>query len=373
VIMRSGARPDHQSGLRSSPVSSGARPDHQSGLRSSPVSSGARTRTPPPRLRRLALGTLITTFVLVIVGGIVRVSDSGLGCGPAGSGLNGWPFCNGDIVPGLDLNAVIEYTHRVLAAIVGVLMIALAVIAVRRAREQRGLVRAAVAAAVLVLAQGLLGAATVEKDLDEGLVAAHLGLAMVLLALLLYVWHASRQSPVVRDRGGGRGLWPLSVAASFVVFCTIVAGGYMAGTQNYGRADYQPGDGAHHACGKEFPTCNGEFLPFGEARLVDIHLTHRVFMYLACILVIALVVLTLRRRPGGGAAKAARMAAAVLVAQVLVGALNVWLDEYEALIVLHLALGTLLWMSVVSVALGLAPAPSPARTRPDTKAKAVPA
>ena len=55
----------------------------------------------------------------------------------------------------------------------------------------------------------------------------------------------------------------------------------MAGTQNYGRADYQLGDGAHHACGKEFPTCNGDFMPFGEARLVDIHLTHRVFMYLA--------------------------------------------------------------------------------------------
>jgi heme A synthase len=331
-------------------------------------------RPPPARLRRLALGTLITTFVLVIVGGIVRVSDSGLGCGPAGSGLNGWPFCNGDIVPGLDLNAVIEYTHRVLAAIVGVLMIALAVIAIRRAREHRGLVRAAVAAAVLVLAQGLLGAATVEKDLDEGLVAAHLGLAMVLLALLLYVLRESRpQTSDLRPQSGGRGLWPLSVVASFVVFCTIVAGGYMAGTQNYGRADYQPGDGAHHACGKEFPTCNGEFLPFGEARLVDVHLTHRVFVYLACILVIALVVLTLRRRAGEGAAKAARMAAAVLVAQVLVGALNVWLDEYEALIVLHLALGTLLWMSVVSVSLGLAPAPSAAPTRADAQAEALPA
>ena len=59
----------------------------------------------------------------------------------------------------------------------------------------------------------------------------------------------------------------------------------MAGTQKYGRADYQLGDGAHHACGKEFPTCNGGFMPFGDARLVDIHLTHRFFMYLAVIAV----------------------------------------------------------------------------------------
>ena len=71
----------------------------------------------------------------------------------------------------------------------------------------------------------------------------------------------------------------------------------MAGTQNYGRADYQLGDGAHHACGKEFPTCNGDFMPFGQARLVDIHLTHRLFMYLATILVIALVVLALQAAP----------------------------------------------------------------------------
>ncbi len=70
----------------------------------------------------------------------------------------------------------------------------------------------------------------------------------------------------------------------------------MAGTQNYGRTDYQLGEGAHHACGKQFPTCNGEFMPFGRAQLVDIHLTHRAFMYLASILVIALAVVALRRR-----------------------------------------------------------------------------
>ena len=113
----------------------------------------------------------------------------------------------------------------------------------------------------------------------------------------------------------------------------------MAGTQNYGRADYQVGDGAHHACGKEFPSCNGDFMPFGQARLVDIHLTHRAFMYIASLLVIALVVVALRRRPTPGIVRSAWLAAAVLAAQVLVGALNVWLDEYEALIVLHLALG----------------------------------
>ena len=329
--------------------------------------------SPPYRgYRRLALATLAATFLLVIVGGIVRVSDSGLGCGPAGSGINGWPFCNGDLVPGVDLNSIIEYSHRALAGIVGIMMIALAVVTWRRYRSHAGLMRATVASAVLVIAQGLLGAATVEKNLDEGLVAAHLGLAMALLALLLYVLRASK-NPGARGVEGGRGFRPLAVAAVLFVLFTIVAGGYMAGTQNYGRADYQPGDGAHYACGKEFPTCNGDFMPFGQARLVDIHLTHRAFMYIATILVIALVVLSLRRRPSDGVARGAHFAGGILLFQVLVGALNVWLDEYEALIVLHLALGTLLWMGVVNLALQLYPVGEPATERARGGPRAVPA
>jgi heme A synthase len=304
--------------------------------------------------RRLALATIVATFVLVIIGGIVRVSDSGLGCGPADSGFHGWPFCNGNVLPGLDVNTIIEYSHRTVAGIVGLMMIALAVMAWRRQRGNRALVRASIAAALLVVAQGLLGAATVENDLDETLVAAHLGLAMALFALTIYIWRASKPENVgAEPADGGRRFKPLAIAASALAFCTIVAGGYMAGTQNYGRADYQLGDGAHHACGKEFPSCNGGFLPFGETRLVDIHLTHRVFVYLTTLFVLALIVLALRRRPSPGVVRNAWIAAAILAAQLLVGALNVWLDEYEALIVLHLALGTLLWGTLVGLAFQL--------------------
>jgi heme A synthase len=309
---------------------------------------------PSPGYRRLALATAIATFVLVLVGGVVRVSDSGLGCGPAGSGFHGWPFCNGDVVPGLDLNSVIEYTHRVLAGAVGIMILVLAVLALRRYRSNRVLVRATVAAGVLVLLQGGLGGATVEENLEEALVAAHLGLAMLLLGLLILVHRAARPDVIGAEPAQASPRFrALAVATSAAVLLTIVAGGYMAGTQNYGRADYQLGDGAHHACGKEFPTCNGELMPFGEARLVDIHLTHRAFMYLASALVIALVVVALRRRPSPGVARWARALAGLLVLQVLVGALNVWLDEYEALILLHLALGTLLWSAAVGLTLQL--------------------
>jgi heme A synthase len=310
-------------------------------------------------VRRLVLATGIATFVLIIVGGVVRVSDSGLGCGPAGSGFHGWPFCNGDVVPGVDLNSIVEYTHRVLAIVVGLMILTLFVQAWRRHRQ---LLPATGALLVLVIAQGALGGATVEENLEEVYVAAHLGLAMLLLGGLLYLWRVVRGAQV---EAGGAGLRVLSIAATAAIFCTIVAGGYMAGTQNYGRADYRLGQGAHHACGKEFPTCNGEFMPFGRAELVDIHLTHRAFMYLASILVITLVVVALRRRV---AVRYAWALAALLAIQILVGALNVWLDEYELLILLHLALGTLLWATSLGVTLQLAPARERARRRAEAVA-----
>ena len=300
-----------------------------------------------PGYRRLALFTAIATFALIIVGGVVRVSDSGLGCGPAGSGFSGWPFCNGDLVPGVDLNSIVEYTHRVLAVVVGFMILALFVQAFRRYRL---LLPATGALLVLVAVQGGLGGVTVEENLEEAYVAAHLCLAMLLLGLLLYIVRTTRG---VEPVDGGPRLRALATAASVVVLCTIVAGGYMAGTQNYGRVDYQLGDGAHHACGKEFPSCNGDFMPFGESRLVDIHLTHRFFMYVASILVIALVVVALRRRI---AVRYAWALAGLLALQVLVGALNVWLDEYELLILAHLALGTLLWAASLSMTLQLSPA-----------------
>jgi heme A synthase len=310
-------------------------------------------------VRRLVPATAIATFTLIIVGGVVRVSDSGLGCGPAGSGFHGWPFCNGDVVPGVDLNSIVEYTHRVLATVVGLMILALFVLAWRRHRQ---LLPATAALLVLVIAQGALGGATVEENLEEVYVAAHLGLAMLLLGLLLYLWRATRGAERAQ---GGPGLRPLAILAAAAVFCTIVAGGYMAGTQNYGRADYRLGQGAHHACGKQFPTCNGEFMPFGKAELVDIHLTHRAFMYLASILVIALVVVALRRRV---AVRFAWALAGLLAVQILVGALNVWLDEYEFLILLHLALGTLLWATTVGLTLELAPASERARGRAEAVA-----
>src|SRR2546429_3366409 len=113
--------------------------------------------TPSSAFRRLASWTAVATFLLIVLGGVVRVSESGLGCGPGGSGTRGWPLCRGDLIPGFSLHTGIEYAHRAVASIVVVEMFVLAVWAWRRHRGHRWLVRATVAGAGLVVAQAGLG------------------------------------------------------------------------------------------------------------------------------------------------------------------------------------------------------------------------
>jgi len=281
------------------------------------------------RFRRLVNLTIVATFVLIVIGGVVRVSESGLGCGPAGSGTHGWPLCGGRVVPFIETNAVIEFSHRVAAGVVAIL--------------------------ILVLAW---------RALNEVLVAAHLGLAMLLLALLIAVRRATMEGSPATARPG-RGLRPLAVAAVMLLFATIVAGGYMAGTEGEG-AEGAPVAGAHLACGKEFPGCAGEALPFGMDEMVDVHLTHRVLMYLATIAVLALVAVARRR---GVRSPALPLAVGLLAVQILLGALNVWLGKHGELIVAHLTVGTLLWGTVFYAAMELLPVPAAGRMpqrRPET-------
>ena len=71
---------------------------------------------PSQGFRRIAYAAALLTFVLIIVGGVVRISDSGLGCGAGGSGTKGWPLCDGRVVPLINANMIVEYTHRIVAA-----------------------------------------------------------------------------------------------------------------------------------------------------------------------------------------------------------------------------------------------------------------
>jgi heme A synthase len=304
-----------------------------------------------------------------------------LGCGPGGSGTKGWPLCGGDVVPLVgDENTFIEFSHRLLAAVVVALIALLCWWAYRDLRERHTWTfRGSVAAAVIVLIQAGLGGLTVEHSLKDGLVAAHLGTAMLLLGLLLWLSFKARSEAAVEGhqavRQPVRGLKPYAATAAVLLLGAIVAGGYMAGTEERGVNEVGPNiAGAHLACGHQFPTCgDGRFLPFGDNRLTDIHLTHRVLVYAATLAIIVLVSVAYAR---GSRDRLLVLGALLLLGQVLLGGMNVWLGEHASLIVAHLTVATLLWATVVSIAYRLAWLPSPARSgerAPRAEASAAPA
>ena len=308
------------------------------------------------RFRRLVTATIVATFVLILIGGIVRVSDSGLGCGPAGSGTHGWPLCEGGVVPERSAESVIEYTHRIAAGIVSVLMLLVAWRAWRHLRAHRWIVGLSAAAGVLVLAQAGLGGLTVEEGLDEYLVAAHLGLAMIFLGALFAIRRLAAEPAPRRARGTPLLRWLAGVTA-VLVLATIVAGGLVAGTEGEGTPN-EPVVGAHTACGEQFPTCVDKFMPFGMDRLIDIQLVHRLFMYLTAIAVLALVAVAIRQR---APSRSFAAVGGLVAAQILLGAANVWFGKHAGLIVAHLSLGTAIWATIVyaNTTLMRIPAPRP--------------
>ncbi|MGZ8585769.1 MAG: COX15/CtaA family protein, partial [Actinomycetota bacterium] len=132
------------------------------------------------RFQKLSIATTASTLLLVAVGGLVRATDSGLGC-------PGWPTCFGRWVPPLEFHAIIEYSHRLLASVVVVLVAAQAVLAWRRHRGERRILGPAIAAVALVFFQAALGGVVVEGGLEATVVALHFATAMALVGVLSFV------------------------------------------------------------------------------------------------------------------------------------------------------------------------------------------
>lgn len=278
-------------------------------------------------IRWLALAVAIAGYLLIVIGGTVRVTGAGLGCGPE------WPLCNGRLVPGWDLLAWIEYVHRLIALAVILLTGAVAVASWRARSPDRWMVRLPLIAAGLVLVQAMLGAITVWTHLEAAVVALHLGVALSYLAVALVLAFRT-WFPALARVAGRSPLGPWLVAALGAVFLLMLSGAYTAKR------------GAGFAC-PEWPFCGGFWIPTGWTN-VDVHLTHRLIALVAVLLVAGVAWKARRVRGESPWVIGLVTAAAVLmVAQVFVGAANIWFRLHPAVSVAHLAVATIVWVLLV--------------------------
>src|SRR5579859_257413 len=274
--------------------------------------------------RRVSILTAVFAYLQIALGGVVRVSGSGLGCPD-------WPLCHGRPYPPANIHSIIEYSHRTVGSITGVLIIAVVVLAWLLLRERRPVVAwIASASLVAVAAEGGLGALVVANELSPWLVVVHLGLAMIILGCLVATAVMSMPTSIgVRDPAFRR-LAALATGATFVMLLTgstVVA------------------SSADQRC-KTWPLCGNGFTPSFAG--VDVFtMLHRGGVLLIGILLVYFLVVAMRR-PGLGAVAIATLV--VLGVQVAVGA-GAALTDGELFNGLHVAIATLVWAGVLSVAL----------------------
>jgi len=184
---------------------------------------------------------------------------------------------------------------------------------------------AALLSIVLLVVQVLVGAATVDTETNASVVALHLSIALSLLATLIVL--ALGTTRTNSDTSAALPVLPIIVGLG--AFALVISGAYVS----------QEGAGLAYP---DWPLFNGKLVSAG-GRLADLHYAHRLLAAGLGVLMLALAAATWRREKRRAVLVAVAVAVAIYIAQVFVGAANIWLTLATPLRVLHLALASALW------------------------------
>jgi cytochrome c oxidase assembly protein subunit 15 len=308
-----------------------------------------------PAVRWTATVAAILTFAVIVLGALVRATNSGVSCPD-------WPTCYGHWVPlpheippeaGYSFfQVMLEWLHRLLAGVIlGPLVLLIAALTFLRRRQDPRLAGMGGLLVLLLLSQAMLGAVTVLDQNSPWSVALHLGNALIVLAVLILIVERTRRRPVPAIPPA----LPVATGLAWLVVLATMLSAAMTAKS-----------GASLAC-STWPLCNGAVIPDLSDPLIAVHFTHRV---LAAASVLLLVKVFRLAHPVGGAVRTLALGAlALILLQVALGALVILHEVALPVALLHQAAGVLTFAVVTLLfwrSLGVAAA-MPATRRADGK------
>nr|WP_180218095.1 COX15/CtaA family protein [Streptomyces albus] len=293
-----------------------------------PIAYIAARWTPSPRtVERAAFLALLMSIVIVVTGGAVRLTGSGLGC-------DTWPKCSDDSLTTtseMGVHGAIEFGNRLMTWVVSAAA-GWTIIAVRAAKPARkGLSRLAWSQFWVIMSNGVVGGVTVWVKLNPFVVAAHFLAATALLTVTTLTWLRTREGDDRPRPLVGKPVKKLTRVLVFFAGCLIVAGTVATG------AGPHAGDSSEV---KRMP------VPVEVAT----H-THAVFAWIVVALAVLLYAGLRVMDAPMGPRRTARNLILVLLAQGAIGYVQYLTDLPELLVGAHLLGSTLVWIGVLRVLL----------------------
>ncbi|MBA3450254.1 MAG: heme A synthase [Chloroflexia bacterium] len=279
----------------------------------------------------LSVAATIGMFVVLLMGATVTNTGSGEGCGAS------WPLCHGEFIPEYAFETMVEYSHRLVTGVEGLLILALSVTAFaqrRRYPELKALIPLMLFTLVL---QSGMGAWAVKYPQTPPVMASHFGISLVCFASVFLVM---------------RVLWetaPITTAATNAVpagFRTLAWVTLLWSVVVAYIGAYMRHSGAELACAT-WPLCNGSLIPDLASPGVAVAWGHRLAALIALALVLALVAWSRRfRNVRPDLYRISHWAAGFIVVQALVGAFLIFSRLSLASTLLHAALMALLFAAL---------------------------
>ncbi|WP_240763024.1 COX15/CtaA family protein [Paenibacillus thalictri] len=272
---------------------------------------------------------MIFMFLVLLMGALVTKTESGRGCG------DDWPLCNGKFVPAYTIESMIEYSHRFVAGLAGMLMLAVFVL-VFLTNARKEVKWYASGGLFFTILQAILGAMAVVWPQSSPVLALHFGFSLLafsltLLLALAYTKSGSSSQKTVMSSGLRMGIWLTTLYCYGVVYL----GAFVRHTKSSGGC-------------LGWPLCNGQVIPelSGETGIVFAHRLAAIGMLILVILLLATVSKTYKRTDS--VYKWSQWSLIFVVLQILSGALVTYTMGYDSYL-----LASLLHTLLVSCLFGM--------------------